>query len=262
METTTRVAAVSLVAAIPIAVLGLLHVLYAHLSRVCLAPTFSPLHHPEAIPLMVVAAGSLVAFAALFLAIWRWLLLEKEVGVLHQAADVQSIGGAEVHVLDAPGVRLFAAGLRGPKIFATRAALNVMTPSQMRAAVWHERSHLAHGDTRFRAVYGAIGAAVGWIPGISRTVSAAIFLEERRADVAALESGSNTTDLIGAIMAVSRGQGIPVPALGDNHVGLRLRCLSSSDGEPTRNPARAFGLTALAIAVSPVVAHIPMVCGL
>lgn len=261
MERLVRLSALLLLATIPAAMFGVGHAIYLHLAGAGVLPTFSPVHHPEALVSLLAGGFALISAVGLGVALVRWLRLEREVGAISNTAPIRVIAGEPVKVVPFDSVELFAAGLRDPAIFASQGALAAMTGAQLRAAVLHERCHLASGDIRFRFVLSALRLSLGWLPPVRRAVAQAILHEECRADAFALRAGIPSGDLAEAILAVNALRH-PAPALGEGVIATRLQRLADPATRLPGLPALTFTATWAAVALLPVFAHIALAIGM
>jgi beta-lactamase regulating signal transducer with metallopeptidase domain len=200
---------------------------------------------------------------AIVAAAWRWLGFESQVDALHAGSPIEVIAGEPTYIIGSEHVQLFSAGLRAPAVFASEAALRVMDSRQLRAAVLHERSHIAHNDTRFRPVLSGLRSAFGWLPPIRDAVSDAVLVEEIRADRAAIRAGASAPDLIEAILAVNGSKAPASSGLGDGHVATRLNALAGHRPTSLTPTAwRTFLAASVILLGAPIAAHVPLMMGL
>jgi bla regulator protein blaR1 len=165
-------------------------------------------------------------------------------------------------LVDAAEPLVYCLPTPAPTVVVTTGARQALSSAQLRAALEHERAHLAGRHHLLLTVAYALGRAVPWLPLFTRTGPAIAGLLEMRADdVAARRHGRRT--VAAAIAAMAR-QPAPAGALGVAGPsalarGLRLCRVES----PWRLQADRLALTliVLALAAGPYLYTMSSLCG-
>jgi len=163
---------------------------------------------------------------------------------------------------------LSVVGVWRPRIYVAAQVLEALEPSELDAALAHERAHLRAGDNLKRILLRSCPDVLAWT-GTGRTLEREwARAAEQAADAAAAQAGDGAAvDLAASIVKVARlvptgARALPLSALHDGgDVAARVRALTSGhSGRQRRGEAggragraRTFGLT-LALAASLVAA--------
>jgi peptidase M48-like protein len=152
------------------------------------------------------------------------------------------------------------AGLWRARVYVSAQVLDALTPSELTAALAHERAHMAARDNLKRLLLRSCPDLLAWTRAGERLEREWARAAEQAADSAAAAAGG-AVDLAASIVKVARlvpagTRALPVSALHDGgDVAARVRALLSADAEGTRSShgagAAPRALTAaLVVAVS------------
>ncbi len=110
-------------------------------------------------------------------------------------------GGFEVVVLPVAEVFAYAVPARIPQLVLTTGLWRALSRRQRRAVIAHELGHIQNRHWRDLNMIGAIDAAVGWVPGVGRSLGVwRQVLESWADDIAAEQSGG--PDTVRSVLAV------------------------------------------------------------
>lgn len=166
---------------------------------------------------------SALALALLVLRVTRFLLRARRHSHRH-SATARTVGRREVLgpgavVLDAPERAAYCVPGRPATIVVTQGALAVLDGRQLDAVLAHERAHLAGRHHLLVAVSRALAAAMPRMRLFPAAATGIARLVEMRADDAAVYRHGGGT-VVGALLALSGGPALPLPALGATAVGV------------------------------------------
>jgi Zn-dependent protease with chaperone function len=146
-------------------------------------------------------------------------------------------------------------------VVVTTAARRALSRGQLRAALTHERAHLAGRHHLLLAVAAAVGRALPWLPVFAQAGAALASLLEMRADDAAARVHGRRT--VAAAIAAMGSRPAPVGVLGMAGGSALARGLRLSQDEPAwRARLGQLGLaaTVLALSAGPYLAGVLPMC--
>jgi Zn-dependent protease with chaperone function len=164
-------------------------------------------------------------------------------------------------LVDAAEPLVYCLSTPAPTVVVTTGARRALSRAQLRAALAHERAHLAGRHHLVLTLAYAIGRAVPWLPLFTRLGPALAGLLEMRADdIAAHRHGRRT--VAAAIAAMSRR---PAPAgalgvAGPSALARGLRLCGVQPAWRVRAARLALCLTLIALATGPYLYSVLWVC--
>jgi Zn-dependent protease with chaperone function len=155
-------------------------------------------------------------------------------------------------IVEAPEPLIYCLTKPSPTVVVTTGARQALSPIQLRAALAHERAHLAGRHHLLLAVMRTAARALPWLALFTEAEPAVAGLLEMRADDAAARLFGRRT-VAAAIAAMGRGPA-PVGALGIAGVSALARGLRLCATEPAWRVSAerlALAVTVLALAAGP-----------
>jgi Zn-dependent protease with chaperone function len=116
-------------------------------------------------------------------------------------------GSPPVAFLDRPGPALFCAGVRHPRVFVSRGAVQLLDPAELAAALAHEAAHLERRDPERSWVMMGLRALMCLNPTFQLQARVMVRDAERSADERGVELGADRLALASGLIKLHRASG-------------------------------------------------------
>lgn len=257
MSRGSRLALVTLAAALMLAPAAAFHPVVAHLYAAGLSNLSIELTHPSVLAFFAIALVSALPAAGFSIVIARAARGVPHVRALTQNSKPARVEEFRYRVLPSDAVLVFTAGLLRPVTFVSTGAERALGEPGLRAALLHEEAHRRNQDVAWRLLLRAIGrsfAFVGWIRDVVETET---LRTECAADDYAIRGGARRLDLFEAIVSVAGAPANSLAAgLAGANVEFRLARLVHPEVPLPGRPTRSFLALAAAVALPAAAAHV------
>ncbi len=140
---------------------------------------------------------------------------EALVEAARETAAALGVSPPAIACLGGDGPLLLTVGLWRPRIVASRALVDRLSPAELRAALAHEMAHVAHRDPLLGAGLMGLRALLFFNPAVQVVARAAVQEMERRADdVAVRATGAPEALVRGLLTGYREGEGRRMTARG------------------------------------------------
>ena len=247
--------------AVVVAPLVTVHALSVHVRSMDAGRSASSLLDWGLLGLGVIAIAAIFPIAAATGGLLRSSLAAAALRQLSAGARHASFEDMPYRRVDSSEFAVFTAGLRRPTVYVTAGAEEALTGEMLRAALLHERAHVAANETRWRFLVVALERAFPGVSPVRRFCQRLIAMSELAADEQALRDGAAAGALFDALLAGSHSAASET-SLGGGDVMIRLehivapglRDVPRSNGGMVAVAGWAMGL--------PLLAHVLVLGGL
>ena len=248
--------------AVLLAPLVTVHALSVHVRSMDAGRSASSLLDWGLLGLGVIAIAAIFPIAAATGGLLRSSLAAAALRQLSAGARHASFEDMPYRRVDSSEFAVFTAGLRRPTVYVTAGAEEALTGEMLRAALLHERAHVAANETRWRFLVVALQRAFPGVSPVRLFCQRLIARSELAADEQALRDGAEAGALFDALLAGSHSAAASETSLGGGDVMIRLehivapglRDVPRSNGGMVAVAGWATGL--------PLLAHVLVVGGL
>ena len=212
----------------------------------CRGLTMGGLTATSVLVLSLIAAGWLVSFRA------AELLLHECRAARRLRRGLQVVGrrrlqGIDYTVFADPAPQAFCAGFLRPAICVSTAALDTLSPAELRAVLVHERHHSRRRDPLRFVLLRVLGHALPFLPGLPLLAARFAALAEVAADEAALARTQDRRSLARALLTFGAHEQ-PAGAVGIAPERVDLLMGRRPGLELPVGVLAAFGLAVIAVA--------------
>ncbi len=257
MSQSSRLALVTLVAALMLAPAAALHPVVSHLYVAGLENIATELTHLSLLAFFAIALVSVFPAVGFAIAMYRVVSRSAPLRAITSHSQPAQMDGFHYRRLSSDAIVVFTAGILRPATFVSLGAERALGGAKLRAALLHEEAHRRSRDVMWRLLLRAIGRGFAFVPWISEVVESETLRTECEADDYAIRGGARRLDLFDAIVAASNLSANPLRAgLTDGDTEFRLVRLVHPEVPLPGRPTRHLLALAAAVALPALVAHV------
>lgn len=257
MSRSSRVALVILAAALLVAPALTAHPAVAHLYAAGLSDLSIEMEHPRVLGFIALALLMALPAAGFLYSLLRAARGYGDLRALHRISRPARLDEFSYRVLPSDTVVVFTAGFVRPVAFVSQGAERSLGPTELRAALLHERAHQQRRDVFWRVLLKAVAGGFVFLPWVASAVEAETLRSECAADDYALRAGARRRALFNAIAAAAAPPETSFAAgVTGANAELRLTRLVYPETPLPEKPTAGFLALAAAVVLPAVIAHV------